>query len=207
MEFTVQTRENKGKGANRRLRAMGLTPGIIYGAKETLMVQMRADYASRFLDKVGKNIVPVELTVEGGKKPVKKHVLVQAFQKSAWGDRLLHVDFLEVDDNSEIQVEIPIKPSDDCAAVKLGAVVQTIRRTVPVTGKLKDIPSVLHLNIKDLGFGESFHVLDAEYPAGVKPVVSGRNWTILTIAGKRKGAGADEADEAAAAPAEAKAKA
>ena len=188
MNFTVQTREadQKGKGPNRQLRLTGMAPGIIYGKGEPLMVQMRVDYGTRFIHGLKGMVTPVNLTIEGkdGKSIVKK-VIVRDFQFSNWGDRLLHVDFMEVDENTIIRTEIPIETSNDCAAVKLGAVMQVIRRKIPVRCAIKDLPEHIFINVKDLVHGHSIHMSDLPYPQGVKPIIKGRNPTIITIAGRR----------------------
>ena len=39
------------------------------------------------------------------------------------------------------------------------------------------------MDITSLEFGSSIHVLDVKYPDGVKPVVTGRNFTLVTASG------------------------
>ena len=198
MSLTVESRENTGKGANRRLRETGLTPGIIYSSKGNINVQMRADYASRFLDSFHGSTKAVEIELVEGKKTVKKNVIIKDVQYSAWGGRLIHVDFMEVTDSTVVKMDVIVKPTEDCAAAKLGGTLQIIRRTIPVKGAIKDLPEFLIANVADLEFGDSFHVLDFDFPKGVTPIVGGRNFTVITIAGKMK-ATADSDDEAAAA--------
>ncbi len=203
MNFTVQQREGSGKGANRKLRAMGLCSGVIYGKSGVTLVQMRADQGARFLDQLHGGVQHIDLAIEGGKKALSKQVIVRDFQYTKVGNRLLHVDFMEITPETKLRAEVPIRPSD-CDALKMGAVVQVVRHSVPVTGKVKDIPDHLDVDITNLTFGESVHVLDIPYPEGVKPVVAGRNFTLLTIAGKARAAEVEEtAPEAEAAATEA----
>ena len=195
MSLTVETRENTGKGANRRLRENGLTPGVIYSEKGNINVQMRADYGGRFLDSIHGSTKTVQIEFVDGKKTSTKDVIIKDVQYSAWGNRLIHVDFMEVTPATIVKVDIQVRPTDDCAAAKLGGTLQIIRRTIPVKGAIKDLPEFLIANVADLEFGESFHVLDFDYPNGVTPIVGGRNFTVITIAGKMKGSA--EADEEA----------
>jgi len=188
MNFTVQAREAaaKGKGPNRQLRAQGMAPGIIYGMGEPQMVQMRVDYATRFIHGLKGMVHPVDLTIEDGDKSSVKKVIVRDFQFSNWGDKLIHVDFMEVDDNTVIKAEIPIETSEECAAVKAGMVLQVIRRKIPVMCAIKHLPEHLFVDVTDLEHGMSIHMGDIDYPEGVKPVIKGRNPTVITVAGRRQ---------------------
>lgn len=195
MNFNVQTRAANGKGANRQLRMKGLTPGIIYGKGEPRMVQMRADYATRFVHGFKGVIKPFELVIEDGSKTETITAIVQDAQFSNWGDRILHVDFRQVDENTIVREDVPVEVSGVSPAVKFGGVLQVIRRRVPVTCKLKDLPEHIKVDVSNLNFGESIHFDHVPYPEGVKPIIKGRNPTIATVAGRKRNA----ADEAAAA--------
>jgi len=190
----VQQRENTGKEYNRRLRRKGFTPGIVYGKDEPLKVSMKADATLRFIQSLrgAKKVINLEIESSEGKS--NKMVLLQDFQISNVGNRLVHVDFLEVNEDSEISAEVPIvllNEEASPAVKKSGGVIQVIRRAIPIRCKVKDIPQRIEIDLIDLEFGESIHVLDISYPDGVSPVVTGRNFTLVTVAGRA----ADEAEE------------
>ncbi len=193
MNFTVQQRENTGKGSNRRLRQKGLTPGVIYGKEEPLVVSMRADATMRFIRsmKGAKKVIDLEIESADGKS--NRTVLIQDYQMTAVGRDLVHVDFLEVTQDSIVSADVPVVlvNEEDCPAIKTGGVIQIIRRAIPVRCKVKDIPELVEIDLIDLEFGDSVHVLDVNYPEGVSPVVTGRNYTIVTVAGRI----AEEVDE------------
>lgn len=193
MNFTVQQRETTGKGFNRRLRQQGLTPGVIYGKEEPLKVSMKADATLRFIRSMKGAKKVVDLEIESSEGKTSKMVLVQDYQMASLGQKLMHVDFLEVTEDSIISADVPIilKNEEDAPAIKTGGVIQVIRRAIPVRCKVRDIPESLEIDLIDLEFGDSVHVLDIDYPEGVKPVVTGRNFTIVTVAGRI----AEEVDE------------
>jgi len=186
MNFTVQQRENTGKGFNRRMRQQGLTPGVIYGKEEPLIVSMRADATMRFIRsmKGAKKVIDLEIESADGKS--NRTVLIQDYQLTSVGRNLVHVDFLEVTQDSIVSADVPVvlTNEEDCPAVKTGGVIQIIRRAIPVRCKVKDIPELVEIDLIDLEFGDSVHVLDVNYPEGVSPVVTGRNYTIVTVAGR-----------------------
>lgn len=193
MNFTVQQRESTGKGFNRRLRQQGLIPGVIYGKEEPLKVSMRADATLRFIRSMKGAKKVVDLEIESMEGKANRMVLIQDYQVSTLGNQMMHVDFLEVTEDSIISADVPVvlKNEEDCPAVKTGGVIQVIRRAVPVRCKVRDIPETVEIDLIDLEFGDSVHVLDIEYPEGVAPVVTGRNFTIVTVAGRI----AEEVDE------------
>lgn len=192
MNLTVQPRETSGKGSNRKLRNQGLTPGIIYG-KENMRVSMDQEKTLRFIKAIRGGKKVFELGVEINGNTENKKVVIQDFQMSKVGSHLLHVDFFEVSDNTTLTVEVPIKVINDtdCPAIKEGGVIQMIRRTIPINCSALNVPEEIEIDVKDLEFSESIHVLDIEYPEGVTPIVKDRNFTLITVAGKM----AEELDE------------
>jgi large subunit ribosomal protein L25 len=197
MNFTVQLREKTGKGVNRRLRQDGLTPGVIYGIKDPQPVKMNADHALRFIRSMQGAKRVFNLAVESDGNTEEKKVILQDYQLSNWGNKLIHADFLEVTDDTVVSLEVPIvlKNEEDCPAVKEGGVIQVIRRSIPVRCAVKNIQESIEIDLKDLLFGQSVHVLDLDYEEGVEPVVFGRNFTIVTVAGRQdddEAAGEDE---------------
>ena len=193
MNFTVQAREKTGKGFNRKLRDKGLNSGIVYGKEEPMMISMNSERVYRFIKSMKGAVKAFELIVESEGGSASKNVIVQDYQVSNVGDKLLHADFLEVNDNTVLSVDVPVVVVNEeiCPAVKTGGVLQTIRRMIPVKCAVKDIPESIVLDVKDLEFDETIHVLDLEYPKGVSPVVTGRNFTVLTVAGRTE----EEIDE------------
>ena len=185
MNLTVQARETKGKGSNKRLRNRGQTPGIVYGG-ENLRVLMNHDKAIRIVNSLRGTKKVFELEVESEGKTESKKVVIQDYQFSKVGRKLLHVDFFEVSDNTMLTTEIPILVvnEEDCPALKEGGVMQIVRRSVPVSCKAMNVPASIEIDVENLQFGESIHVLDIEYPEGVKPIVRDRNFTLITVVGK-----------------------
>jgi len=186
MEFSVQDREETGKNVNRRLRKQGLVPGVIYGKGEPRKVSAKADNAFRFIKSMKGAKKIFDLKLESADDDMKKKVLIQDYQMSNIGSKLLHIDFFEVSDDTLVSLEVPIVllNEDICPAVKMGGVLQTIRRTVPVRCMVKDIPEFINIDLQELEFGESVHIMELDFPDGVKPVVVGRNFTVITVAGR-----------------------
>lgn len=186
MNFTVQYREGTGKGFNRKLRQQGLTPGIIYGMGDPAPVSMNTDTTLRYIKSMKGSTKAFQMEMKSDDETKSKQVIIQDYQMSNYGDKLLHVDFLEITDETQLTIEVPIvvKNAEICPAVKTGGVLQIIRRSIPVQCTAKYIPELIEIGVEALEFGESVHVLDIEYPEGVKPIVYGRNFTVVTVVGR-----------------------
>ncbi len=193
MNFTVESREKTGKEFNRKLRQSGKAPGIIYGLNEPQPVTMQSEKALRFIMSMQGAKKVINLSIDSDGKVEEKKVLLQDYQLSNYGRKLIHADFLEVTDNTLVTLEVPINVINEetSAAVKTGGVIQVIRRSVPIKCAVKDIPEFIEVDVEALEFGEVIHVLDLKYPEGVDPIVTGRNFTIITVAGRV----ADEEEE------------
>lgn len=183
-EITVFYREQAGKSVNRRLRREGFASGIIYGKGEPTKFFVPAEPTKRWLKNLGAQKLFQVKVEKNGEASKAKQVLLQAHQFSNVGQRLLHLDFHEVDSNTKIRFEVPIKLVGTSSVIKLGGIIQVIRRTIPVKCEVKNFPEFIEIDVTQLNFGQSIHVLDIDYPEGVVPIVTGRNFTLATAGGK-----------------------
>ena len=184
MKLESNYRENTGKGHSRRLRTQGWIPGIVYG-KENLPIKLTEKDTNKLIKSLAGATALIDLTINKDQQVSTKSVIIQDYQKELCKDRIEHVDFLEVDSDTELQVEVPIKTVGDSEAIKLGGVLQIIRHDIPVKCKATHIPEVIEVDISSIKLGESIHVLDIPYPEGVIPVVKGRNFTLMTLPSSR----------------------
>jgi large subunit ribosomal protein L25 len=96
---------------------------------------------------------------------------------------VLHVDFLRVDLDKEVEVEVQIVLEGDALKVSQadGMVEQTLNALL-VSAKPDAIPPQITVDISDLEIGDAIRVGDLELPAGVEtpvdpeePIVSGQH--------------------------------
>ncbi len=192
--LSVNERSKAGKGAARAERRAGLIPGVIYGEKKEpvkfsisaleLDAQMRQKgfWTRQFEIEVGKN---------------KYHAICQDIQTHPITDRPIHIDFLRVSQNTELQIEVPVVYENEaaCTGLKLGGTLNAIYRVIEVSCKPKDIPEVLEVDLTGLEIGGVVKMGDVKFPKGVKPVED-LDATIATIVAPASG------ETAEAAPAE-----
>ena len=197
----VNERKTAGKGAARAERRAGLIPGVIYGEKkEPVMFSISAlDLDAQMRQK---GFWTRQFEIEVGKN--KYHAICQDIQTHPITDRPIHIDFLRVSANAELQIEVPVMYENElaCTGLKLGGTLNAIYRTIEVSCKPKDIPETLFVDLTGLNIGDVVKMADVKFPAGVKPVED-MDTTIAAIAApsSMEEPVAAAADTTAAAPA------
>lgn len=162
-------RPPQGTRPARRLRSEGKVPGVVYGLGGDplpLTVEWR-ELRAALVTEQGLNAV-IHLEVEGERTPT----LVKEMQRHPVRRNVLHVDFIRVDLNKPVDVEVPIHLEGEAEAVQReGGVIDQTLTSLLVHCKPSDIPAQLAVDISDLEIGSAKHVSDIVLPAGVSTAV------------------------------------
>jgi large subunit ribosomal protein L25 len=79
-----------------------------------------------------------------------------------------HVDFIYVNLNEVIEVEVPIVLTGESAAVKAAnGLVDPALNTLTIVAKPADIPTEITIDVSDMEIGHAIRVSDITLPAGV----------------------------------------
>lgn len=196
VQFKAETRERTGKGGARALRREGKVPAIIYakgeqpinlaiGEKELTLAYHKGSFFSKIvsIEAAGKSFQALP-------KDLHLHPVT---------DRIEHVDFLKVDDNSEILVLVPVRflNQDRSVGLKRGGVLNVVRHELELVCTPKNIPQSITIDIAETNIGDSIHISHVALPEGVKSAITGRDFTIATIAGRSSKEDAEGAPAAA----------
>lgn len=192
--FEAEARDRNGKGSSRALRREGRLPAVLYG-KEQAPVSFsisHKDFMQAYL-KGGFNNKLVDIKV--GKK--SHHVLAREIQVHPVTDVPQHVDFLIVDENSRVHVNVPVKVlnADKCVGVKRGGALNIVRHEIELVCAPDAIPSVIRVDVADMGIGDSLHISAVDLPKGVTSAITDRDFTILTVTGRGAKAETEETAE------------
>lgn len=196
ISLSAQLRDRVGKGASRAVRRAGKVPAVLYGGKETpLPLSIDPQALNRQLNTGAFFTTMVELDI-GGK--VHK-ALARDVQFHPVTDRPEHVDFLRVSANTLITVDVPVVFDNEatCPGIKRGGVLNVVRHTIELECRADSIPHALHADLSTLDIGDSLHISHIQLPAGAKPTITDRDFTVATVAAPT--AVRDEALQAAAA--------
>ena len=210
----VQAREERGKGPAGRLRAAGKVPGIVYGmGKDSFAIAVEPRNIELILrSETGFNTI-FNLSVGSGDKNAKRAVMLKDLQRDPVTDRLVHVDFVRVDLDTKVTVDVPIRIIGESIGVRIEfGTMDVITRSVQVECLPNDIPDALELDVSELHVGQHASVADLVTGEGVT-LLTAEDTTILNIAHQRaeevveeeeleEGEEGAEAAEGDAAPAE-----
>lgn len=165
-EMTVYPRTETGKNANRRTRAAGRTPAVVYGnqREQALTVELDTAELRRAFLHQGRRAL-LALTMEGtGETFVAK---LQEIQVHPVTDEILHVDLLDIPMGVPLEVEVPLEITGDNRAVRGGdANLEVVRRTVTVECLPREVPASIPVDYSDLQVGDKIVVGQLETPAG-----------------------------------------
>ena len=207
-ELEAESRTDTGKGASRRLRHAGKIPAIVYGGdKEPQSVTLQHSEVLKRLDHEAFYSHILTLNVDG--KPNK--TILKDMQRHPSKAIIMHMDFLRVDENQVIRVQVPLHfVGDDVSpGVKAGGLVTHELADVAIETLPKNLPEFIEVDVSGLDIGDSVHLSDLVLPGDVTLVElsrgEGHDQTVVTIHAKRGGdedieetAAEDGADEAAA---------
>jgi large subunit ribosomal protein L25 len=170
-------RPPQGTRPARRLRGEGKIPGVVYGLGGDpipLTVEWR-ELRSALITEQGLNAV-IHLDIAGEQTPT----LVKDIQRHKVRRDVLHVDFIRVDLNKTVDVEVSVHLEGEAESVgRENGVVDQVMTSLLITAKPDDIPSVLTVDISGLEIGQALHVSDIVLPAGVTTSVDPED-TVVT---------------------------
>ena len=200
--LVAETGRETGTRSSRRMRREGQIPGVVYGLGEdsiALTVKWR-ELRAVLTTEAGVNAL-ITLSIDGN----EQLSIVKDIQRHPVRRDVIHVDFIRLDPNAEVSVEVPVILDGDAVNVtqKSGMVDQNLF-SLTVQSKPSDIPTEVHVDISELEVGESVKVQDIALPTGVstdvdpEEAVASAVVTRSTLEAMR----ADEEAEAAAAAAE-----
>jgi len=176
----VRPREETGKGFNRKLRASGRVPAVMYGhGDETRALTIDARELERLFSRIHVENTIIELHIDGQRKSVR--TLVREVQRHAFRDEVLHVDFYVLHAGERITVEIPIRLQGTAPGVRVGGILQQVLDSLEIRCLPDRIPEYLTVDISSLEIGDSVHVGDVPLPEGVESVVPGERSLLSVI--------------------------
>ena len=178
--LTAEVREGAGKGAARRLRAEGRIPAIFYGPRSkpiSLTIDSK-EFAKSLQTEAGENVL-IDLDIRKGDQPERKVVMVKELQVDPLQRGILHTDFYEVAMDEVVTVEVPVRLVGKPEGIKMGGILEQIRRVLEVQCLPGDIPKSIDVDVTSLKIGDSVHVQEIQVEK-VK-VLADSNFTIATV--------------------------
>lgn len=166
LKLKAETGRALGSRSSRRLRRSDKIPAVVYGqGSEPLSVTLDRLKFRAALNAAGPNAV-ITLDVDGS-----DHLtIVKNMQRDPIANRVTHVDFMRIDLDQRLIVDVPITLVGEAAIVGIeGAVVQQQMMTLTVEAPAGNIPQLFEADITEMSIDNPVRVSDLDMGSGVVP--------------------------------------
>jgi large subunit ribosomal protein L25 len=164
----VQSRQESGKNANRKLRAQGLVPAVVYGGgRDPLPIQVdRRTLLNLMRQTQGGN--PIFLLQLAGTDK-SRHAMIRELQIHPVTRHMLHVDFQRVLMTEKVKVAIHLELQGVPVGVKVdGGLLDFVTRELHVQCTPDKIPNKLTVDVSHLHIGQHLEAHEVALPEGVE---------------------------------------
>ncbi len=174
-------RNTKTKADLNRLRSEGMVPAVLYGdIEKNINLSIKKNLLDQFLKQSNFKSRVINISLDG--KDYK--VLPRDIEFDKISNQPIHVDFQTLSANTKVVVWIPVRflNEETCPGLKMGGVLNIVRRKVELNCPADKIPSELIVDLAERNIGESIHISAIKLPEGVVPTIKDRDFTIATVA-------------------------
>ena len=162
IKLTATNRTRLGKGASRQARRDGQVPAVVYGHGAEPRHLLLDEHATRMALRGNENAL-IELSVEG--QPLL--VLTKEVQRHPIRPGVQHVDFLLVNRNERVEVEVPVTVVGEAVPSTMHIIeLAHVLLSAPVTC----IPETVEVDVTGVQAGTAIRVADLTLPQGVEAV-------------------------------------
>ena len=164
IEIKGSLRTETGKKATRELRKSNSVPCVLYGINKDEKGNQVATHFTVTNDGLRNlvytpHIYVVDLNIDG--KIVT--AIMKDIQFHPVTDKILHVDFLQIDESNPIVMEVPVKLEGLAEGVKAGGKLALQVRKLKVKALYNVIPERLVVDVTNLGLGKTIKVGELNY--------------------------------------------
>ena len=179
----VRLREQTGKNANRRLRAAGEIPAVVYGGSaDAAAIRVDGRRVLSLIREGGENAVFL-LQLEGTEQT--RHTMIRDLQWNPLTGALVHIDFQRVKMDQEVQVSVPVEIVGTPEGVRNeGGLLEFVTREVAVVCLPGDIPVSIPLDVSPLHVGQHVEAGQLSLPDAVA-LVDEETKVIVSVAAAR----------------------
>jgi large subunit ribosomal protein L25 len=154
LEIIGYKRANLGKAGSKELRAQSMVPCVLYGGKEQVHFYSPMILFKQLL--YSPNVFQVDLNVEG----TQYKAILQDSQFHPVNETILHVDFLELDENKPVKMDVPVRFTGVAPGVQKGGKLVSKLRKVKIKSLPAHIPDYIDVDISSLELGKSIKIGD-----------------------------------------------
>ena len=154
LAISAKVRNGIGKTDSKALRNQGNVPCVLYGGeKQVCFYAHENDFRNLVYTP---DVFIVELDIEGE----KYRAVIQDLQFHPVTEKLLHLDFLEIFDDKEVTVTIPVHLKGNAVGIRDGGILSFRRRKIITRAIPGNLPDYIEINIEDVEIGQSIFIKD-----------------------------------------------
>jgi large subunit ribosomal protein L25 len=180
-------RANVGKKDAKAMRNAGLVPCVLYGQGSQTHFTIKDIAIEKLV--FNPDVFQIELDIEGK----KTNAIIQDLQQDPITDKVLHVDFLELDAKKPVKVALPVRLTGSSRGVLAGGKLMQVFRRLKVIAIPGELPEAIIIDIAKLRIGQSIRVGDLE-TSGLK-FVDAKSAVVVSVKMARGASKAAEADD------------
>lgn len=154
---TISERSSEQTKAIKEIRRQGNVPCVLYGGETNTHFTVNELDINHLI--YTPEVYVIDLNIED--KTVK--AILQDIQYHPVTDRVLHVDFLEINETEPIIVNMPIKLTGLAKGVKAGGKLHSLMRRLKVKALYTEIPERLVIDVSHLVIGKTIKVGDVSF--------------------------------------------
>ena len=151
--LNAEARETSKK-ANKALRNQGKVPCVLYGGEKQVYFSATENDLNKLVNTPDVFLVNFEVGGEAFR------AIIQELQFHPVTDRILHIDFLQVFDDKEVTVNIPVKFIGTPIGVRNGGNLVVRRRSIKTRAVPANLPDAIELNIENVRIGKFIYIGD-----------------------------------------------
>ena len=154
---TIAERSSEQARALKAIRKNNGVPCVLYGAGENVHFTVTNEGLRNLV--YTPHIYVVNLDIDG--KVVT--AIMKDIQFHPVKDTILHVDFLQINEEKPIVMEVPVQLEGSAEGVKAGGKLQLQMRKLKVKALYTNIPEKLIVNVSHLGLGKAIQVKELAF--------------------------------------------
>ena len=160
------------KIANRALRNQGKVPCVRYGGEKQVYFSAKENDLNKLVNTPDVYLLNIDIEGESFQ------AILQDIQFHPLTDRIIHIDFLQVFDNKEVTVNIPVNFIGTPIGVRNGGNLLVRKRAIRTRAIPANLPDAIDINIEELKIGKFLYIGDIRderytFLAGDKSVIVG----------------------------------
>ncbi len=197
-EFNAVSRATKGTSSAKASRRNGNIPAVVYGgAVEPQMIELNHNEVVKSLVNEAVYSHILKLNIDGK----EQNAILKDMQRHPAKTQILHMDFVRVNMDEAIRVNVPLHfiNEDISVGVKAGGVVTHSIIDIEVSCLPGSLPEYIEVDLLDVDMGGSVHLSDLNIPEGVELIAltHGEDHDLPIAQIMQTRGGSDEGDEVA----------